>query len=143
VLEAGFKATNEVFDDPVLREKYRKNDWGIDSTASSYRPDPDGFYSRWLHSDGAEGKLRVGFKNEKVDKLIEEARLTTDRKKRIELYTEVDTIVNDEAALIYTHTILMTSAGVKRLKGYAPAIAGPFTWAGGGVRTAWFDPTAA
>ena len=143
LLEAGFKATNEVFDDPVLREKYRKNDWGIDSTASSYRPDPDGFYSRWLHSDGAEGKLRVGFKNEKVDKLIEEARLTVDRKKRIELYTEVDTIVNDEAALIYSHTVVLTSAGVKQLKGYAPAIAGPFTWAGGGVRTAWFDPTAA
>ena len=34
-------------------------------------------------------------------------------------------------------------AGTKRLQGYAPAIAGPFTWAGGGVRTAWFDNTPA
>ena len=143
LLDAGFKATNEVFDDPVLREKYRKNDWGINSTATSYRPDPDGWYSRWLHSDGAEGKLRVGFKNEKVDKLVEEARVSLDVNKRMELYTQVDDIVNDEAALIYSHAVPLTSAGVKRLKGYEPAIAGPFTWQGGGVRTAWFDDTSA
>ncbi|MGE0223273.1 MAG: ABC transporter substrate-binding protein [Acetobacteraceae bacterium] len=143
LMDAGFKATNEVFDNPVLREKYRKNDWGIDSTATSYRPDPDGWYSRWVHSDGAEGKLRSGFKTEKTDKLIEEARLTLDENKRKELYTEVDSIMNDEAAIIYSHAVPLTSAGVKRLKGYAPAIAGPFTWHGGGVRTAWFDDTAA
>ncbi len=143
LMDAGFKATNEVFDNPVLRDKYRKNDWGIDSTASSYRFDPDGWYSRWLHSSGAEGKLRVGFKNPKTDKLIEEARLTSDKNKRKELYTEVDSIVNEEAALIYCHAVPLTSAGVKNLKGYRPAIAGPFTWSGGGVRTAWFDGTAA
>lgn len=142
LLEAGFKATNEVFDNPVLREKYRKNDWGIDSTATSYRFEPDGWYSRWLHSNGAEGKLRVGFKNEKVDKLIDEARLSRDKAKRMELYTEVDKIVNDEAALIYCHAVPLTSAGVKNLKGYEPAIAGPFGWSGGGVRTAWFDDKA-
>lgn len=139
LIDAGFAPTNEVFDNPVLRDKYRKNDWGIDSTATSYRFEPDGWYSRWLHSEGAEGKLRVGFKSEKADKLIEEARLTLDIAKRKELYTEVDGIVNDEAALIYCHAVPLTSAGVKRLKGYQPAIAGPHSWSGGGVRTAYFD----
>lgn len=139
LMDAGFAPTNEVFDNPVLRDKYRKNDWGIDSTATSYRFEPDGWYSRWLHSDGAEGKLRVGFKNERADKLIAEARLTLDKKKRMELYTEVDGIVNDEAALIYCHSVPLTSAGVKRLKGYEPAIAGPHSWSGGGIRTAYFD----
>ena len=139
LLDAGFKATNEVFDNPVLRDKYRKNDFGIDSTATSYRFEPDGWYSRWLHSQGDEGALRLGFKNERVDKLIEEARLLTDREKRKEIYTEVDGIVNDEAALIYSHTIPLISAGVPRLKGYTPTIAGVFTWSGGGIRTAYFD----
>ena len=83
--------------------------------------------------------MRLGFKNERVDKLIEEARLLTDREKRKEIYTEVDGIVNDEAALIYSHTIPLISAGVPRLKGYTPTIAGVFTWSGGGVRTAYFD----
>ena len=139
LLEAGFKATNEVFDNPVLREKYRKSDWGIDSTGSSFRFDPDGWYSRWLHSRGDEGQLRLGFSNERADRLIEEARVTLDRNKRIELYTEVDNIVNDEAALIYCHSVPVVTAASSRLKGYEPTIADVFTWSGGGVRTAWFE----
>ena len=54
------------------------------------------------------------------------------------MYTEVESIVNDEAALIYSHAIPLTSAGVKSLKGYEPAIAGPHSWRGGGVRSAYF-----
>lgn len=142
LLDAGFKATNEVFDNPVLRQKYAKDDWGIDSTASSYRFEPDGWYSRWLLSTAAENQLRLGYKNEKVDKLILEARQTLDRDKRKELYTEVDSIVNDDAALIYSHAVPLTSAGVKRLKGYQPAFAGPFSTRGSGVRTAYFDDEA-
>lgn len=139
LLEAGFAATNEVFDNPALRAKYSKDDWGIDSTATSYRFEPDGWYSRWIHTQGSEGKLRCGFSNERCDKLIEEARVTLDRNLRKEMYTEVDNIVNDEAALIYSHAVPLTSAGVKNLKGYKPAIAGPHSWAGGGIRTAYFE----
>jgi peptide/nickel transport system substrate-binding protein len=143
LMDAGFAATNEVFDNPALRAKYSKDDWGIDSTATSYRFEPDGWYSRWIHSQGDEGKLRVGFKNERCDKLIEEARLTLDNNLRKEMYTEVDSIVNDEAALICHHGVPLTTAGVKSLQGYAPAIAGPYSWSGGGVRTAYFDDDAA
>ncbi len=139
LLEAGFNATNEVFDNPVLREKYRKDDWGIDSTATSFRFEPDGWYSRWIHSQGAEGQLRVGFKNERCDKLIEEARVTLDVNKRKELYREVDGIVNDESALIYSHAVPMLGASTKRLKNYEPATSGTPSWSGGGIRTAYFD----
>ncbi|MCA8927949.1 MAG: ABC transporter substrate-binding protein [Alphaproteobacteria bacterium] len=139
LLDAGFAATNEVFDNPVLREKYKKNDWGIDSTATSFRFEPDGWFSRWIHSQGSEGKLRVGFKSERADKLIEEARLTLDMNKRKELYREVDGIVNDEAALIYSHAVPLTAAAAKKVKGYAPAIAGPPSWSGGGLRTTYLN----
>ncbi|MCA8927948.1 MAG: ABC transporter substrate-binding protein [Alphaproteobacteria bacterium] len=139
LLDAGFGATNEVFDNPVLREKYKKNDWGIDSTGSSFRFEPDGWFSRWIHSEGAEGKLRSGFKSERADKLIEEARVTLDQGKRKEIYREVDGIVNDEAALIYAHAIPVTSAAAKKVRGYEPAIAGPPSWSGGGVRTAYLQ----
>ncbi len=142
LLDAGFKATNEVFDNPVLRQKYANNDWGIDSTATSYRFEPDGWYSRWILSTAAENELRVGYKNEQVDKLIIEARGTRDRNKRLELYTEVESLVNDDAALIYTHAVPLTSAGTRRLKGYQPAFAGPYSIAGGGIRTAHFEESA-
>ncbi|MDP6567574.1 MAG: ABC transporter substrate-binding protein [Alphaproteobacteria bacterium] len=136
--EAGFKPTNEVFDNPVLRKKYKKADYGIDSTANSYRFEPDGWYSRNVLSSAPSTKLRTGYMNEQVDKLIVEARSTRDFKKRKELYTEVESLVNDDCALIYTHCIPLTSAATKNLKGYQPAFAGPFNINGGGVRTAYF-----
>ena len=82
--------------------------------------------------------MRTGYKNEKADKLIDEARLTLDKAKRLELYTEVEGIINDDCAIIYTHAVPLTSAGTKKLQGYKPAFAGPFSIAGGGIRTAHF-----
>ena len=141
LLDAGFGATNEVFDNPALTAKYKdpKDDWGIDSTASSFRFDPDGWYSRWVHSEAPDNQRRVGFVNEKCDKLIDEARQSTDTNLRKELYREVDNIVNDEAALIYHHSVPLTGAAVKNLKGYEPQLTGGPNYHGGGVRTAYFD----
>ncbi len=141
LLDAGFGATNEVFDNPALQAKYDKpgDDWGIDSTASSFRFDPDGWYYRWIHSDAPDNKRRVGFSNERCDMLIEEARKTTDVAKRKELYQEVDGIVNEESALIYHHSVPLTGAAVKSLKGYEPQLTGGPNYSNGGVRTAYFD----
>ena len=135
--EAGFKPTNEVFDNPVLRQKYKKNDYGIDSTANSYRFEPDGWYSRNVLSTAPSTKLRTGYKNEEVDKLIIEARATREMSKRKELYTRVESMVNEDACLIYTHCIPLTSAATKALKDYQPAFAGPFNISGAGVRRAY------
>nr|MCH9671211.1 ABC transporter substrate-binding protein [Gammaproteobacteria bacterium] len=96
LLDAGFKATNDVFDNPVLRKKYDKADYNVDSTASSYRFEPDGWYARNILSTGAETKKRTGYVNERADKLITEARATKDFAKRKEMYTEVESIINDD-----------------------------------------------
>lgn len=136
--EAGFAATNEVFDNPVIRKKFKEADYGIESTANSYRFEPDGWYARNILSTSPEAKLRTGYKNEQADKLILEARATPDKQKRLELYTEVESIVNDDCVQIYTHAIPLTSAGVKSLQGYKPAFAGPFSTSMGGIRTAYF-----
>ena len=139
LLDAGFKATNEVFDNPVLRKKYDKGDYGVDSTANSYRFEPDGWYARNVLSTGSSTMKRTGYKNERADKLILEARQHTDINKRKELYTEVESILNDDCGLIYTHCIPLTSAAHKRVKGYQPAIAGPPSTRGAGVRTAYIE----
>jgi len=142
LLEAGFNATNEVFDNPVLQAKYEKDDYGLDSTASSFRFDPDGHYGRWIHSDADANKRRIGFKSERCDQLIEEAAATADFDLRAEMYEEVDSIVNDEAVFIYSHTVPLTGAAVKNLKGYEPQMTGGPNYNDGGVRTAYFDDAA-
>ena len=60
-----------------------------------------------------------------------------DKRKRLALYAEVDSIINDELPYLYTINASMLQAGSMRLKGYQPALSGPFTTAGGGIRTAW------
>ena len=137
--EAGFKVTNEVFDNPVLRKKYKKSDYGVDSTANSYRFEPDQWYSVNVLSSGPSTKLRTGYKNEAADKLIAAARATKDKQVRMEMYTDVESMVNDDCALIYTHGIPLTSAATKKLKDYQPAFAGPFNISMGGVRTAYME----
>jgi peptide/nickel transport system substrate-binding protein len=137
--EAGFKVTNEVFDNPVLRKKYKKADYGVDSTANSYRFEPDQWYSVNVLSTGPSTKLRTGYKNEAADKLIVAARATRDKQTRLEMYTDVESMVNEDSALIYTHAIPLTSAGTKKLKDYKPAFAGPFNISKGGVRVAYME----
>ncbi len=136
--EAGFKPTNEVFDNPVIRQKFKKNDYGIESTANAYRFEPDGWYSRNILSTAPEVKIRTGYVNLEADKLIIQARATREKSKRIELYTAVESMVNDDCVNIYTHCIPLTTAATKNLKGYTPAIAGPFSTSGAGIRTAYF-----
>lgn len=141
--EVGFNVTHEIHPNAVLREKYRKGateagEYDADSTASSYRADPDGWYYRSLFSDAPTTKLRSGYNNERMDMLIHQARITRDRSKRLALYTEVENIINDELPLIYTHTVPLLQAGAQNLRGYQPAFAGPFSTVQSGIRTAHF-----
>ena len=108
-----------------------------DSMAGSYRFDPDGYFSRQVLSTAASTKATSRFRNERVDKLILEARQTADKKKRLELYREIENIVNDELPVLYTHHLTLLEAGVMNLKNYRPAISGSPSTQGAGLRTAW------
>ena len=135
--DVGFKANHEIHPYSVLKAKWRKGDFHLDSTANSYRPDPDAWYGRAVYSEAGSTKLRTGFKNEKADKLILEAQQTADKSKRHELYMAVEQIVNEELPMLYTHFIPLIFAGAKNLKGFAPAFAGPYSTQGAGLRTAY------
>jgi ABC-type transport system substrate-binding protein len=127
----------------VLREKYRLGSsqagvYDADSTASSYRADPDGWFNRSLLSTSPSTQLRLGYNSKQADTLIREARITRDRQKRMHLYTEVENIINEELPLIYTHTVPLLQGGVPNLAGYEPAFAGPFSTVQSGIRTTHF-----
>lgn len=135
--EVGFKVNYETYDTPVLRDKRRKREFDAESTGASYRFDPDGWFSRQVLSTAPSTKEGSGFKNEKVDNLIAEARREADKKRRLELYAAIDTIVNEELPMLYIHYLTLLEAGVPHLKGYQPAISGAFSTSGGGIRSAW------
>ncbi|SEP29721.1 peptide/nickel transport system substrate-binding protein [Rhodospirillales bacterium URHD0017] len=137
--DAGFNVTFEIHPTPVIQDKYNKAAFDIDSTANSYRIDPDGWYSRNILSTAPETKRRIGYVNEKVDQLILAAAVERDKDKRRQMYADVDSIVNQDLPLLYTHFVSIMQAGTKKLKGYKPAFTGPFQYAGGGMRTAWLE----
>lgn len=136
--EVGFKVALNLFEQPVLLQKRRDRDFHADSTAGAYRWDPDNWFSRLILSTAPANKdSGPGFKNEKADKLITEARQITDKKKRLDLYAAVESLVNEELPILYLHHLTALQAGAMNLQGYQPAISGPFSTRGGGIRTAW------
>ncbi len=136
--EVGFKVAVHLYETTVLNQKRHERDFHAESTSGAYRWDPDGWFSRQILSSAPANKINgSGFKNEKADTLIADARQTTDKQKRLELYATVDSIVNEELPILYIHHLTALQAGAMNLKGYQPAISGPFSTRGGGIRTAW------
>jgi peptide/nickel transport system substrate-binding protein len=135
--DVGFKVNYEIVDTAVRNEKRRSGDFHAESAAGSYRFDPDGYFGRQVLSTASYTKVLSRFRNDKADQLILEARKTADTQKRLELYREVDTIVNDELPYLYTHHLTLLEAGAMNVKNYQPAISGAPSIRGAGIRTAW------
>jgi peptide/nickel transport system substrate-binding protein len=135
--EVGFKVKYNVYDNAVLEQKRRAGDFHADSMAGSYRFDPDGWFSRQILSTASATKAASRFHNEKADRLIGEALQIADVKKRLEVYREVENIINDELPVLYTHHLTLLEAGVMNLKNYQPAISGAPSTKGAGIRVAW------
>ncbi len=135
--EVGFKAVHTIYEEPVLRQKRRDRRFHASVAAASYRFDPDGWFSRQILSSASSTQQSSGFRNDKADTLIAQARRTADKAQRLELYAAIDSIVNEELPILYIHHLTLLEAGTRNLKGYQPAISGPFSTKGAGIRAAW------
>jgi peptide/nickel transport system substrate-binding protein len=135
--EVGFKVNYNVYDAAVLLQKKRSGEFHADSQANAYRFDPDGHVSRNVLSTSPQTKETSRFRNERADKLVLEARQTADIKKRLELYREIEVIVNEELPILYTHHLTLLEAGAMNLKNYTPGISGAPSTKGAGIRVAW------
>ncbi|UYN96646.1 MAG: twin-arginine translocation signal domain-containing protein [Enhydrobacter sp.] len=136
--DAGFNVVLEIAPTPVMNEKIGKGDFNIDSTANSYRLDPDGWFARNILSSAPENRRRIGYKNEKADQIIMAARKERDRAKRKQMYADVETLVNKDLPMLYTHFVPLMMAGNRaRVKDYQVSFSGPWSFAGGGMRRTW------
>jgi ABC-type transport system substrate-binding protein len=133
----GFKVNYNIYDAAVLLQKRRAGEFHADSMAGAYRFDPDGLFARNVLSTAPSTQQSSRFHNDKADKLILEARQTADKKQRLELYGEVENIINTELPMLYTHHLTLLEAGAMNLKNYQPAISGAPSTKGAGLRVAW------
>lgn len=135
--EVGFKVVHKMYDASVLARQRRARAFHAESTAASYRFDPDGWFSRYLLSTAMSTQVSSGFRDPQVDHLIQAARKTPVKQKRLALYAEIDSIVNEELPILYLHHLTSFEMGVMYLEGYQPSISGLFSTHGSGVRAAW------
>jgi peptide/nickel transport system substrate-binding protein len=86
--------------------------------------DPDS-YVVWHSASSKEGGLNfVSYKNEEVDRLIEDGRRTFNNEKRIEIYNRIHEIIADDAPYTFLYFPYAKVAISKRFKGIKPAPAG-------------------
>ena len=101
--------------------------------AYSPRHDPDGFLWARFYSENA---YAVGYKNERMDELLPEARSTIDVAKRHELYNEAQAILLDESPMLWVSVDNLTEGISPRLKGYEQS---PFTRRSWSLARAWLE----
>jgi len=134
-----FKVTVKPLDTAPLIEARKKGDFHAEVTGHDYRYDPDGMFGRNLHSKSDFAQVLSGWQNARYDRLVEEAKRTLDPARRKELYTEAWNIINVELPHFHLHQLIATSVAAKEVKGYIPCMVSPFTYHGGGIRTAYIE----
>jgi len=85
--EVGLKVILDLCDERLLNSKRRARDFHADSTSSSYRSDPDGWFSRMILSSAPSTRTTSGLQHAYADTLVATARRTADRQQRLTLYT--------------------------------------------------------
>jgi peptide/nickel transport system substrate-binding protein len=133
----GFKVDVHPIDTAPFLQARQDGDFDGLINGHTYRFDPDDFFGRNLHSKSEYTQVLSGWKNDRVDQLLEEAKKTLDPARRKELYTEVWNINNIELAQFQLHEVTQTSAATKEVQGYRPSSVGALTYQGGGVRTTY------
>lgn len=86
--------------------------------------DPD-LYNVWHSSKTREGELNfISFKNEEVDRLIDEGRFTLDREKRKQAYFKIQEILKEEVPYVFLYVPDALPVVSSRVHGIEPAPAG-------------------
>ena len=82
--------------------------------------DPDMVMYPLLHSSQwtPGGPNRAMYKNDTFDELLHQARLTTDEKKRAELYRQAQRIMHDDPPWIFIDHEIQTAAHARRVQGF-------------------------
>ena len=82
--------------------------------------DPDMVMYPLLHSSQwtPNGPNRALYRNDRFDGILHQARLTTDEKKRADLYRQAQRILADDAPWIFIDHEIQTAAHAKRVQGF-------------------------
>lgn len=91
-------------------------------------PDPFMVLLRSYHSDPKKGLYNKGYKNSKVDELLNSAAKSVDRAEYASLLREIQSIVVEEAAQVFLYDLKLPRTYRDYLKGFVPDAANVFAY---------------
>jgi peptide/nickel transport system substrate-binding protein len=97
-------------------------------------PDPDEFAGAGLDYKSGQNSLHTGFKNDTVSKLVEQGRETLDPRKRAQIYSQLQRLVNKYAPFIYSVQVPRLYATTAKVHGFAPNTQGKY-----GFQNVWIQ----
>jgi peptide/nickel transport system substrate-binding protein len=114
--EAGFDLKIRVIEFATAFKEAQAGHFQIFQIPWSGRVDPDGNASIFLHSGAPQND--GGYSNPEADKLMEDARLTSDPAQRKAIYEKLAKIVLNDEPIIYLYHRTLLIAHTKKLEGY-------------------------
>jgi peptide/nickel transport system substrate-binding protein len=97
-------------------------------------PDPDEFAGAGLDYKSGQNSLHTGFKNNVVSKLVEQGRETLDPRKRAQIYSQIQRLVNKYMPFIYSVQVPRLYATTAKVHGFAPNTQGKY-----GFQNVWIQ----
>ncbi len=116
--EAGFDIKIRLIEFATSFKQAQSGEFQIFQINWSGRIDPDGNSYVFLHSGAPQND--GGYANPEADRLMEEARLTSDVAERKAIYEKLTKIVLNDEPIIYLYHKKLLFAHTKKLEGYRP-----------------------
>jgi peptide/nickel transport system substrate-binding protein len=116
--EAGFDIKLRLVEFATSFKQVQTGDFQVFQINWSGRIDPDGNSYVFLHTGAPQND--GGYSNPEADKLMEEARLTSDLATRKAIYEKLTKILLNDEPIIYLYHKKLLFAHTKKLEGYKP-----------------------
>jgi peptide/nickel transport system substrate-binding protein len=116
--EAGFDIKLRLVEFATSFKQVQTGDFQVFQINWSGRIDPDGNSYVFLHTGAPQND--GGYSNPEADKLMEEARLTSDLATRKAIYEKLTKILLNDEPIIYLYHKKLLFGHTKKLEGYRP-----------------------
>jgi len=114
--EAGFDVTLRPTEFAAMQKEMQRGNFDVTQIGWSGRVDPDGNIHQFVTCKGALNDAK--YCNAEVDRLLDEARITTEESKRKELYAAAQKILSEDLPIIYLYYQPWPYALAKKVTGF-------------------------
>ncbi|MDR2377957.1 MAG: ABC transporter substrate-binding protein [Bifidobacteriaceae bacterium] len=117
--DAKIEVELEVLESGAYVDRWLAADFDAAVALNGGRPDPDQAYSRYFTSTGNLNAV-AGFSSPELDRLFAEGRSSASKEERESIYTEISSILEDNAAWVWLFTSYTYTATTADVSGYVP-----------------------